>query len=145
MELRMKNITFKKDITVSDYTKLRAAVGWPVILPEQAKLSIDGSRFLLAAYNNDAAVGIGRVVSDGGYVCYLSDMIVLPEYQHQGIGSEILKRLTAMIKEDMKPGFQTNFVLLSATGKEPFYERFGFSKRPNNYTGFGMAQWITKE
>jgi GNAT superfamily N-acetyltransferase len=141
----MKNIAFKNDITLDDYAKLRASAGWPVILPEQAELGIDGSRFVLAAYDGESAVGIGRVVSDGGYVCYLADVIVLPEYQNQGIGSEIVSRLIAMVKEDMKPGFQTNFVLLSATGKEPFYERFGFSKRPNNYTGFGMAQWLKKE
>jgi GNAT superfamily N-acetyltransferase len=141
----MKNIIFKSDITLDEYAKLRASAGWPAILPEQAKLGIDGSRFVLVAYYGESAVGIGRVVSDGGYVCYLADVIVLPEYQNQGIGSEIVSRLIAMVNEDMKPGFQTNFVLLSATGKEPFYERFGFSKRPNDYIGFGMAQWLKKE
>jgi GNAT superfamily N-acetyltransferase len=141
----MNNITFKSNITLEDYAKLRASVGWPAILPEQAKFGIDGSRFVLVAYDGESAVSIGRVVSDGGYVCYLADVIVLPEYQNQGIGSEIVSRLITMVNEDMKPGFQTHFALISAKGREDFYERFGFAKRPTDIFGHGMAQWLTKE
>jgi GNAT superfamily N-acetyltransferase len=141
----MNKITFKSNITLENYAKLRASVGWPAILPEQAKLGLDGSRFVLVAYDGESAVGIGRVVSDGGYVCYLADAIVLPEYQNQGIGSEIVSRLITMVKEAMKPGFQTHFALISAKGREDFYERFGFEKRPTDIFGHGMAQWLTKE
>jgi hypothetical protein len=38
----------------------------------------------------------------------------------------------------------THYFDFNAPGKEPFYEQFGFSKRPNDYTGYGMGQWITK-
>jgi GNAT superfamily N-acetyltransferase len=138
-------LTYKDCITVEDYAKLRTSAGWPSILPEQAKLGIDGSRFVLVAYDGDSAVGIGRVVSDGGYVCYLADIIVLPEYQNQGIGSEIVNRLITMVKEDMKPGFQTHFALISAKEREDFYERFGFEKRPTDVFGHGMAQWLKKD
>jgi GNAT superfamily N-acetyltransferase len=138
-------ITYTNTISVNNYMALRKAVNWPAIVPEQAKLGINGSRFVLVAYDGEKAVGIGRVVSDGGYVCYLADIIVLPEYQNQGIGSEIVSRLIAMVKADMKPGFQTHFALISAKGRENFYERFGFSKRPTDVFGYGMAQWIMKE
>jgi GNAT superfamily N-acetyltransferase len=137
------NMTYTNRINLDDYAKLRASVGWPTILPEQAQLGLDGSRYMLVAYDKETAVGIARVVSDGGYVCYLEDVIVLPAYQRKGIGSELVSRLVDMIKKDMKDGYQTNFVLISAQGKEPFYERFGFQKRPDEHVGHGMAQWIT--
>lgn len=33
-----------------------------------------------------------------------------------------------------------NFVLFATKGKEGFYEKFGFDKRPNEQFGCGMAQ-----
>jgi len=35
--------------------------------------------------------------------------------------------------------------LMSAKGREPFYEKFGFNVRPNENRGAGMDQWIQKE
>lgn len=35
--------------------------------------------------------------------------------------------------------------LMSAKGKEKFYEKFGFWMRPNNHFGSGMMQFWEKE
>ena len=138
------NITYTNTIDIEDYAKLRASAGWPQIIPEQAQAGLDGSRFLIVAKDEDTTVGIARVVSDGGYIAYLADVLVLPDYQGKGIGSEMVGRLVAMVKDCMKEGHQINFVLHSAIGKEGFYERFGFTKRPNEIAGYGMAQWMVK-
>ena len=34
---------------------------------------------------------------------------------------------------------------MAAKGKEPFYEKFGFSERPNENLGAGMDQWFLLE
>jgi hypothetical protein len=34
--------------------------------------------------------------------------------------------------------------LLSAYGKEPFYESYGFVKRPKNQLGFGMTIFVKR-
>jgi hypothetical protein len=65
------NITYTNTINIEDYMALRKAVNWPAIVSEQAQSGLDGSRFVLVAYDGEKAVGIGRVVSDGGYVCYI--------------------------------------------------------------------------
>ncbi len=137
-------ITYTDRISIDDYAKLRASAGWPAIPQEQAQAGLRGSRFAVIAKDGERAVGIARVVSDGGYICYLADVLVLPEYQRKGIGTEMVSRLVAMVKDSMNDGFQTNFVLFSTKGKEEFYEKFGFSKRPNEQFGYGMAQWISK-
>ena len=45
----------------------------------------------------------------------------------------------------MKPGYKVKMCLMAAKGKEPFYEKFGFSERPNENLGAGMDQWFLLE
>jgi len=54
----------------------------------------------------------------------------------------MINQLMSLVKESMKDGYRIHFVLVSAKGKEDFYEKFGFTKRPNEITGYGMAQWL---
>jgi GNAT superfamily N-acetyltransferase len=83
------------------------------------------------------------VVSDGGYIAYLADVLVLPEYQGHGIGSEIVKRLMEMVKTACRMGIKS-VLFFCCKGKEGFYERFGIIKRPKEYLGHGMSQWVEK-
>jgi len=75
------NITYTNSISFEDYTKLRDSDGWPKICKEQAEAGLNGSRFLIAAKDGENTVGVARIVSDGGYIAYLADVLVLPEYQ----------------------------------------------------------------
>lgn len=47
----------------------------------------------LCAWDGDTLVGFARTIGDGIYVECLQDILVLPSYQKQGIGSELLTRL----------------------------------------------------
>jgi len=138
------NITYTNTISPEDYNMLRESVGWRGIKTEQAKRGLAGTRYLAAARDGEKTVGMGRVISDGGYVCYLADVIVKPEYQGKGIGKAIMSLLVSQVKEGMEDGEYIDFVMMSAKGKEPFYEKFGFGKRPTESLGHGMGQWIEK-
>lgn len=37
------------------------------------------------------------------------------------------------------------FILGAAKGKEAFYEKFGFNKRPNEQSGHGMSMYKVKK
>ena len=87
----------------------------------------------------------GDVIMVGGYVAFLSDVIVDPDYQGQGIGRTLVEAVIKRIKDDIKPGYKVKLNLNSAKGKEPFYEKFGFKIRPNEDAGAGMDQWLTLE
>ena len=87
--------------------------------------------------------GQGCRAYQSGYVAFLSDVIVAPEYQKQGIGKKLVESVIQRIKDDMKPGFKVKLNLNAAKGKEPFYEKLGFKVRPNEDTGAGMDQWLT--
>ena len=79
----------------------------------------------------------------GRWICgILSGVIVVPEYQGQGIGRHLVEAVIQRIKDDMKPGYKVKLNLNSAKGKEPFYQKFGFEIRPNESNGAGMDQWL---
>jgi ribosomal protein S18 acetylase RimI-like enzyme len=85
-----------------------------------------------------------RVVSDGGYIAYIADVIVLPEYRRMGIGKTMIGMAMQYIRDSMCEG-ETVFVnLMAAKEKEPFYRQFGFEERPNEKHGSGMTQYLKK-
>jgi GNAT superfamily N-acetyltransferase len=86
---------------------------------------------VVAAYDGDQLVGIGRVVSDGVLYAMVYDMIVRPSHQRQGIGAEILRRLVARCRT---AGIR-NVQLFSAAGISAFYEKRGFIARPADRPG----------
>ena len=100
---------------------------------------------VICVRDGDKAVGVVRLLWDGGYVAFLSDLIVDPEYQGQGIGRELVETVIRRIKDNMKPGYKVKLTLNSSMGKEPFYRKFGFNERPNENAGAAMDQWLTAE
>lgn len=131
-------------ITPEEYMELRRKVGWGEFPLEQASKGLAGS-FILICYRVDGKpVGLGRAISDNGYVVYIADVIVVPEYQGQGLGRVIMNTLLNKIKESLEPGYRVMISLLAAKGKEGFYKKFGFVQRPDENFGCGMHQWYEK-
>jgi len=139
------NIAYTNNISVEDYNALRLSAGWMTINPEQAQAGLDGSAFIVAANDGDKVVGTARLVWDGGYAALIKDVLVLPEYQGKGIGKHMMEQIISYLKQQMKPGWGIAVNLMAATGKEGFYEKFGFFSRPRNNRGAGMDMWLTKE
>ena len=135
-------IRYVNDITAEEYMELRRKVGWCEFPMEEAQAGIDNAYMIICVRDDQKAVGVVRLLWDGGYVAFLSDVIVDPEYQGQGIGRTLVEAVIKRIKDDMKPGYKVKLNLNSAKGKEPFYEKFGFKERPNDDAGAGMDQWL---
>lgn len=129
-------------ITPEEYMEMRKVVCWSSFPLEQAAEGLKNSAILCCIRDNGKPIGIGRAVSDHGYVVYIADVIVVPEYQGQGLGREIMEYLLSEIKSSLKPGYKVMISLLSAEGKEKFYNKFGFIDRPNEWYGCGMHQWL---
>ena len=136
-------IRYDKHITTEEYMHLRERVGWMQFPSEEAKNFIDNAYMVLCVRDDDKAIGVVRLLWDGGYVAFLSDVIVDPDYQRQGIGRTLVEAVIKKLKDDIKPGWKVKINLNSAKGKEPFYEKFGFKIRPNDDCGPGMDQWLT--
>ena len=138
-------IRYTDDMTPEEYMDLRKTAGWMQFPPEEAKISVENAYMMLCARDGDKAVGAARLLWDGGYVAFLSDIVVDPAYQGRGIGRELTEAVIRRIRDDMKPGCKVKLTLNSSRGKEPFYRKFGFRERPNEEAGAAMDQWLTAD
>lgn len=127
-----------------EYNELRLCVGWRPITEGQAERGLENTTFLTAVRDGDKIVAMGRMLFDFGYTAYLGDVIVRPEYQGQGIGRQIVERLINRTMDSAHEGERIMFILGAAKGKEIFYEKLGFKRRPNEFSGDGMSMWRTK-
>ena len=132
-------------ITPEEYIDMRLCVGWSGFPLEEAAEGIKHTAFICCIRENGKPIAIGRAIWDHGYIVFIADIIVRPEYQGQGLGRKVIENLMSRIKATLKPGYKIMISLLAAKGKEGFYKKFNFIDRPNEAFGCGMHQWIEGE
>ena len=141
-------IKFSEDrLSVAEYLNLRASVGWKTLSERQAELALENCIYIISAYDEDEKgvrklIGMGRIVGDGAVICYIQDLIVLPEYHGRGVGSALIKHLTNYVKSLSAEGEEMMFALMCAKGREQFYEKRGFIARPTETLGPGMIMYL---
>lgn len=79
----------------------------------------------LTAYDNDKLIGCLRILSDGYYFGTITELLVLPQYQKQGVGSKLLQ----LAKENTP----TMLYFGSQPTVEQFYEKNGCQKSLQSY------------
>lgn len=130
----MKELQFElvdNILKAEDFIRLKVATGFIERPLPQVEKALQNGLFNVSAICDGKVVGMGRLVGDGAMYWYLQEIIVLPEYQGKGIGKSIVNRLIEYIKDTAIPGTIIDVGLSAVEGKEPFYEKFGFSVRPN--------------
>ena len=135
-------ITYCNKLEPKDYLNLRKAVGFHDITEEQAKRGIDNTTYLVSVKDGENTIAMSRLMFDFGYTAYIADVIVLPEYQGQGIGRSMIEKIFDYVGEHTSKGEMISYVLVAAEGKETFYEKLGFIERPNGNLGAGMSKRI---
>ena len=119
----------ENDISLEEYLTLREKVGWKKLTDKQAAHALANCLYKVKAVDADGqVVGMGRVVGDGAVVCYIQDLIVIPQVQAQGIGSQIIQKLKAYVESLREEESTMMLCLMCAKGREPFYEKHGFMR-----------------
>lgn len=99
----------------------RAPLGRRKREPEKLKKAFESSYAVVYVFDAGRLIGMGRALCDGQYQAAIYDMVLLPEYQGQGIGREMMKQLCHQLPVE-------NIILYAVPGREGFYEKCGFKK-----------------
>ena len=121
-------IGYKKNDTISfeEIFPLYEAVGWTNYTsnPTMLQNALEHSLFLISARDEEGnLIGFLRAVGDGYSIIYIQDIIVLPEYQRQGIGTQLLRQTLEYFKEVYQMILTTDSELKTLA----FYESNGFT------------------
>jgi ribosomal protein S18 acetylase RimI-like enzyme len=123
--------------SAAEYNWLRQLVGWRTYQEEVIEKALPNTLYGVCAYQGEKLVGMARIIGDGGMVYYIQDVIVIPECQRQGIGTRLMEAIMAYIHAHAS--HNSIIGLMSAAGKEAFYEKYGFTTRPTEKLGAGMT------
>ena len=136
-------ITIKKQefVKLEDVLHLYQAVGWTNYThqPQMLEQALSHSLAIYVALDGDAVVGLIRLVGDGFLSVFVQDLIVLPSYQRQGIGSSLMKEAL----EDFKEAYQVQLATEQTEKNVGFYRSMGFETL-STYDCTGMI-WVNRE
>ena len=120
----MINITKETSVSIDDVLHLYQAVAWTNYTnqPQMLSQALTHSLTIYLARDGEKIVGLVRLVGDGFSSVFVQDLIVLPSYQRQGIGSNLMKEALA----DYKDAYQIQLATEQTEKNLGFYRSLGF-------------------
>ena len=112
---------FNEAVSVKDLADLRESVGWSR-MENEYKNPLLTSYYHIAVYEKEALIGYIDFVSNGATDAYIQDLMVHPDYQGKGIGTDLMQNMIDYLKKK-------HIYMISVIFEEklkPFYEKFGF-------------------
>lgn len=113
-------------VTLEEVLPLYEAVGWTNYTTklEMLEVAYKNSLHIIGAFNDDEKlIGALRGVGDGASILFIQDILVYPEYQHQGIGTKLLQ----LSLEKYKNVYQIQLATDDSKKTVSFYESNGFT------------------
>ncbi len=119
------NFLTNKNINLKQLINLYQSVGWTAYTekPELLQQAVHNSLYVLVAFDHDQLIGLIRVVGDGLTIIYIQDLLVLPAYQNQGIGSTLINK----VRKEFRHVRQQVLLTMEEPETRAFYEKNGFS------------------
>ena len=99
---------------------------WPGKYDEEKTAAALSRTLNITAYDGETLVGCLRILTDGYFFGTITEMLVLPDYQRQGIGSRLLQ-----LARENTP---TMLYFGAQPAAEQFYEKNGCPKGFQSYT-----------
>ncbi len=101
------------------------SVEWAAYTNDEGKLKrgLKNSHRVWGAYDDDDLIGILRTISDGETIVYLQDILVRPDRQRLGIGTQLMLKFLTEYED-----FRQKVLLTDNTdAQRSFYESMGFT------------------
>ena len=120
----MIKITKETSVSIDDVLHLYQAVGWTNYTnqPQMLEQALSHSLASYVARDDEKIVGLVRLIGDGFSSVFVQDLLVLPSYQRQGIGSFLMKQALA----DYKDAYQVQLATEETEKTLGFYRSLGF-------------------
>ena len=120
----MIKITKETSVSINDVLHLYQAVDWTNYTnqPQMLSQSLTHSLAIYLARDGEKIVGLVRLIGDGFSSVFVQDLLVLPSYQRQGIGSSLMKQALA----DYKDAYQVQLATEETEKTLGFYRSLGF-------------------
>ena len=120
----MIKITKETSVSLDDVLHLYQAVGWTNYTnqPQMLAQALTHSLSIYLARDGEKIVGLVRLIGDGFSSVFVQDLIVLPTYQRQGIGSTLMKQALS----DYKDTYQIQLATEESEKTLGFYRSLGF-------------------
>ena len=128
-----------KTPTVDEFNQLTEAVWWGRHENAVVEEALKHTLYSVCVYDEDKLIGYARIIGDKTIFLHIHDVMVRPDYQGIGIGTEIMNKILDKVNEYRRVNPSIKVYLGASKGKEGFYEKFGFVGRPNESLGAGMV------
>ena len=137
----MIKITKETSVSLDDVLHLYQAVGWTNYTnqPQMLAQALTHSLAIYLARDGEKIVGLVRLIGDGFSSVFVQDLIVLPTYQRQGIGSTLMKQALA----DYKDAYQVQLATEESEKTLGFYRSLGFETL-SSFQCTGMI-WVNRK
>ncbi|MEP2532021.1 GNAT family N-acetyltransferase [Shimia sp.] len=126
--------------SVAEYLKLRREGELRAFSPEAAEIGLKGTLFAVTLRHENEAIGMGRIVGDGGCFVQIVDIAVDPRFRGKGLGKRIMASLMEWAKNELP---ETTFLSLFADiPADKLYAQFGFTETAPK--SLGMSCRVTR-
>ena len=138
-------MVYKNSISADEVNKLRRAACFRQIDEAQIRAGLSGSVLIVSAYEDSDAVGMARLLWDGGMTALITDLIVLPEYQNRGIETELVRQILNFLQDRLHPGFGIQVDVRAWGDQEILYRKLGFEVSAQERRGVPMHICLTEQ
>ena len=124
-------LSLEKNMEIKEYQTyneqeiigLYQSVGWTnyTSCPEMLEKAYKNSLCILGAFEKEKLIGVVRVVGDGISIVFVQDILVLPKYQRQGVGSALMRA----VLEKYASVYQVELLTDSTEKSKAFYSSVG--------------------
>ncbi|GGD37725.1 GNAT family N-acetyltransferase [Pseudoxanthomonas indica] len=109
---------------IDDVLRLRVESGLSPRTRAAAEAGLPNSLFGVTLMHDGQAIGMGRIIGDGGCSFVIVDIAVQPAHQKRGLGRAIMDALDAWLKAHAPDG--AHISLIADGDARHLYARYGF-------------------
>ena len=132
------NITYKDthDFSEKELQDLFLSVEWSSgHYPDKLVVAIKNFETVYTAWDDDKLVGLICAMDDGIMTAYVHYLLIHPDYQHMGIGKQLVEKMKNRYKDYLR------IVIVAYDEEIGFYESCGFKKSGESSPMFITSLW----